>query len=427
MKRRRNTQLGLETLESRLAPAGNVTVTTDFNDTVYINGDSASNAFLIESTSIRSQIRITGLNSDGSATTINGQPSITLRLYDYDLYAQQILMDLGAGDDMVFFENATIETNIEIETGAGNDDVEFTVTQIRGLVSITGADVDDVTLDTFYNVDDFTIAVEKLGVIDINDARIDGDLSVSSMGSMNSTNDYVRIQNSYADNINITTDRASQVFVYTSGAGDLTVGTNRGGDHSFSVERNRFAGDVTLSTRGGNEPLFLGENEITGAVNITTRGGADRVDFDQMDEAGSVTVNTGGGNDTIYADQGTWGATDIRTGNGADTVTMFDIQFLSTLDIRTGGGNDQLDISGLSTDGDVNLYGQGGDDVFTILYGDFGADFNAFLAAGEDEMTVRNTTVGENVLWDGGSEQDALTDDGTNVVGGTKTVINFEA
>ena len=417
---------GVEGLEARRLMAGDVTVFHDFSDTLFINGDLESNSVLVESTGARDQIRLTGLPTAGGPTTINGLPSITVDLVDYDVIVQQILTDLGDGNDQMFFENATLQTNLQIDTGAGNDDIEFTVTQVRGSVDILGTGVDDLTLDTFFSVDDFSFNVEQVGVADINDARIFGNLTIASAGGNNTATDWVNVLDSdiVGGDINITTDNAGRAWVTESSAGNVTIAALRGGNADYNVENSNIA-SLTVDTRGGSDSLHVGANTISGAVRVTSRGGADSITFDQVDIGGTVDISSGGGNDTLYVDQGEWGNTTIRTQNGDDNVTFFDTTFLADLTINTGRGEDEMLLSNISTDGTVNLNGGADEDIFDIVFGDIGADFNVNMGSGNDELTVRNNTVGEDATWNGGSGIDTLINDGTNSIGGLLTILNF--
>ncbi len=415
-----------ESLEGRAMMAGDVSVVSDFNDTLTITGDVEANHVLVESIG-NDSIRLTGLPTAGGATTINGQASATFEINGYDAFIQQINANLGDGDDALFFQDSTIETNWAIDTGAGNDDVEFTVTQIRGAVSITGTGVDDVTLDTFFNVDDFTIDVEQVGVVDIQDARIFGDLTIASAGGSNAATESISISaGTSADNIAITLDQAGSASVTDSSGDSLSVVALRGGSHNVNVERFNTNGSVVVDTRGGADTIHMAENSIGGGVTIVSRGGNDSLTFDQVDIAGAVNINTGSGVDTFYADQGEWGATTINLAGGSDNFTMFDVQFLAGMNLRGGGGDDSLFLSGISSDGTVDIRSGGGDDTVDLAFADIGGALNVRLGNGDDELIVRNNTVGEDALWDGGNGFDTLDDNSTTVVGGALTLLRFE-
>jgi len=424
--KRRNFGAGLESLEQRDLMAGDVAVTSDFNNTLFINGDEQANFVVVESTGVSDQIRLTGLPTAGGPTTINGQPSITINLVDFDVVVEQILTDLGGGDDRLFFQDATLQTNLQIDTGTGDDDVEFTVTQVRGSVDIVGAGVNDLTLDTFFSVDDVSFNVEQVGVADIQDARIFGNLTIASARGNNSATDWINVfdSNIVGGDISITTDDAGRAWVTESTAGTVSIQALRGGNADYNVESSTLAA-LSVSSRGGSDSIHIGSNTIAGAVDVVSRGGNDTITFDQVDIGGTVNVTSGGGNDTIYADQGDWGATTIRTNSGDDNVTVFDTNFLASLLINTGRGEDELLLSNIFVDGDTNLFGGRDEDVFDIVFGDLGADFNVNMGSGNDELTVKNSTVGEFAIWNGGSGNDTLIDDGTNVIGDGLTVLNF--
>ena len=425
--RTKNRRLGrrFESLETRAMLAGDVAVASDFNDTLTITGDNLDNSILVES--IGDSIRLTGLPTAGGATTINGQASATFEINGFDAFIVQINANLGDGNDQLFFEDATIQTNWAIDTGAGNDDVEFSVTQIRGAVSITGQGVNDVTLDTFFNIDDFTISVEQVGVVDIQDARISGDLIIASAGGNNTATEDIRISaGTSADNVAITLDDDGLAWFTDSFADSVSVSTLRGGSHDVNIERSNISGPVTINTMNGADQIHMAENTISGDVTVNTAGGQDNVTFDQVDIAGLVNVHTGGGKDVFYADQGQWGATTIDMAGGNDIFTLVDVEFLATLNVLTRGGSDSVNVSGISTDGDVDIRSGGGDDTVDLAFADIGGGLDVRLGSGDDELILRNNTIGEDALWNGGNGFDTLDDNGTTVVGGALNITRFE-
>jgi hypothetical protein len=111
-------RLRAENLESRCLLAGDVTAVLDGN-TLELVGDDESNQIVIsaaldaEGEVIAESYVVTGL--DG--TTINGAAEATFEDVTH------VQADLGEGDDLVQMTNTVVQGNVEVETGAGLDQV----------------------------------------------------------------------------------------------------------------------------------------------------------------------------------------------------------------------------------------------------------------------------------------------------------------
>jgi VCBS repeat-containing protein len=130
--------LGLESLERREVLAGNVSAVIQGGD-LFVNGDSLGNDITI-TRSGPSSVTITG-----NGTTVNGQTSLTLGNFQ-----RNITVDLGIGNDVVNFKRTAddlfrIFGGLEVNTSGGNDRVNFTDTEVQGLLFVdTGSGNDQV-------------------------------------------------------------------------------------------------------------------------------------------------------------------------------------------------------------------------------------------------------------------------------------------
>ncbi len=121
----------LEQLEPRLLLDGNVDTFFVGND-LFIDGDAADNAILIESTGNPGEIRISSVGAP--PTTINGLPGpVVIGAVNDD-----VSVSMGDGDDAVQVDGVSIRGDLEIDGGAGDNDVGVTDTQVNGDTSVMG-------------------------------------------------------------------------------------------------------------------------------------------------------------------------------------------------------------------------------------------------------------------------------------------------
>ena len=430
-KRRGLVGLSLEGLESRRLLAGDVTIIDNsFGGTLEIIGDSADNFLVANQGGAADTLTFTGVPTAGGPTTINGSTNpFTIDLVNFDGEIRIINADLGDGDDLFFFENATVLADINANMGGGDDDLEFSNTQVAGTVVATNAE--DVTMDTFFVIDDVSVTGDQLGVIDIFDARFDNSsVTIASTSGNNGTSENINIVNSdIEDNLTITMDRAGRAWV-TEGSvgGNLIVNTNRGGSHDINVERNNVGGALSITTRGGGDQIHLGSQTITGGASIVSGGGADSITLDSVTvDRGDLFVNAGGGNDTFYSENGVWQTTDIRLGNGADNLTIFDAVLENDAAIRGAGGGDTMLVSGVNVAGTLDVFGNGGNDALDVTFGTFNGGLNVNLGNGNDTLRAGSNTLFAASDWNGAGGTDSYTELSPNVVNGTLNIRNFES
>lgn len=151
-------RLGVEKLESRDNPAGNITAMMD-SSTFFLIGDVADNQLSVTENTA-GELIVTGLNG----TTINGQESVNfgvvtqnnlrLNLRDgndsVDLSGVSttgyIFLDMGAGNDSATLSNVSA-SGVGFSGGSGNDAVTLTAVSASIGVRIMGGD----GVDTFTN------------------------------------------------------------------------------------------------------------------------------------------------------------------------------------------------------------------------------------------------------------------------------------
>ena len=159
--------MAVESLESRLLLAGNIRALVTAGGDLRIVGDSASNEVAIHSTGTDGELFFEGLNG----TTINGQDSIMLNGINDDVrvslgrgndrflltgalddgstasaidFLDDIRINAGGGDDVVYLDGVVGADDIGIATGRGDDAIGLFVTSSDNVVIATGSGNDVV-------------------------------------------------------------------------------------------------------------------------------------------------------------------------------------------------------------------------------------------------------------------------------------------
>jgi hypothetical protein len=241
-------RLRLEPLEQRRLLAGDVTTNLAANGTLEIRGDDEGNEIVIsaalddEGVAIENSFLITGLNG----TTIDGEPgSPGLVVED----VRNIDVRLGDGDDIVQLTDAVVRNNVNIQTGAGND--QAWIGQFEGQA-----------------------AAEAIALAELPDEFLALDPPAITFGGA--------------------------VLV----RGKLTVGTGDD-DDVVAVTDAVVRGDATINAGDGNDQVFitaladLEDGDLaTGLANLTT------IESDPergLDVRGRLKVNLGDGDDSLTA------------------------------------------------------------------------------------------------------------------------------
>lgn len=136
----RSTRLACEQLERRDNPAGNVTVS--FNPTLgtwVVQGDNLDNAVRIEPNPGRpGEALMTGVNG----TTLNSLPVISVP----NVAQTGLLVNGGAGNDLIFIGNLTTTNDLIVNGDAGNDGVTLQGVTARGVGIFGGPGADVVNI-----------------------------------------------------------------------------------------------------------------------------------------------------------------------------------------------------------------------------------------------------------------------------------------
>jgi len=317
-------RLALQELEERIAPSGNVVITS-VGGTVFLTGDAGDNEFtLLNAPNDPDELVII----PGVGTTLNsghgtiGFPGTTA-----------VRMNLGDGDDSVVLNGLTLIKDVVVDMGAGTNSLVVT-----------------------------------------NASSIGGSLTVKS-ASASSADSLVINDSAVAHNVSITTKTGGQTV--------SILGSDIGGNVSMKIQHLDGDGDDTIlnSTIGGKVSLAIAQGyhvlgsdpgdsipfNITasqvGSVAVQAKGGDYAFNFvgSQTSEAkhGSINVNYGAGDSYTYIGGAStiYGSVSVKTGSSYSWLdqllgVVWDTEFTLEGDSVVNG---KLAVTNLDSDDTVTV------------------------------------------------------------------------
>lgn len=378
-------QRSFESLESRWALAGNVSITYLTAGRVLLSGDNFANNIAIVAGAQPNEITITGLNdaATNTATTVGGAASQTISLNGQ----VQLLVGLSGGNDQFSIAGTLSGISLMINGEDGNDQLS-----VGQYVAIGGtAPGGTINSNLNANIQIFggngndTIFIGRLYGTPAN-----GYADVYIQG--NDGNDTINAYNVFAD-----------VFSVDAGIGDDSV----------NLGYLTAKGEFTLDGGEGNDLLSIYASRTVGIANFYGRGGIDFLALDVNKFDGTTTADAGDGNDTLLfsrsvGDVNTVPSVYLRAGAGDDNVLIGKYyavvngatvlanggSSLSLLQVDLGYGNDTAEIAANVVSLFTLFMGPGND--YAYLYSnligtsvELEADWtfdNQFTTAGQDTI-----------------------------------------
>jgi len=297
MKRKKTTQLSLEILEERWVPASasqngttlQITNSSLTPATVVIT-QTAPNSFTVSGSAAGNFSGITLINYSGS----NGVDNVTLNLNSLT-YGGSAIFNTGGGNDVVTVTNGTMQGQLSVFGGLGNDTVNLASTgplTVQSPVSITD-----------------TSGTNTLGLASGGALVVNNDFSETGFANVTQGANPISVDGSFAINNGITTT-ANSINL----AGTITVGKN-----------------FTLNTATSDDQVTLGANSAGGALEVD----------------GRLSLGLGAGNDSVTINGGRGGfvTLNLDAGAGNDSVTLVDAAPATwQVNIQLGDGNDTINI-----------------------------------------------------------------------------------
>lgn len=301
----------LEELESRLAPAGNVTAVVSSGSLIITTGND-NTAIMVNQPSA-GKITLTG---DGA--TINGSTGPVT----FSKVTKNLIINFGKGDDALTFDETTsitISGDIVINGGKGNLTIA-TANEFSGTLNVGGDLI----------VSNQAGSVQKTSLININ---IQGDAQFLNLGS--------------AGIITIgSIDEAPTPPFANFIKGDLLI-TNGSADYNeTSLSSLQVKGDVRILNGGGFTLTSITHTSIAGDLSIKeSKNNFGQVYFADTNIGRDLQIVEGTQSHSFLALSVTVnGAADLQTGNGDDTVYIGGSSFGRTFQLRTGKGADTVSI-----------------------------------------------------------------------------------
>jgi hypothetical protein len=264
-KRRKNSRISIEQLETRIMPTGTVTAAIS-NRILTIKGDSASNTIDLYQTDVIDEYKLVG-----NATTlkVNGvtKSSLKFNMNDVDV----INISMGDGNDKVSvrgvnsgFGDFDAPKGMKIETGTGNDRVVLKYVNVweNDLDVYLGSGDDTLDADNV-NVDGLDFAVfpsTGANSVKITNSSADDDVTVAS--SFSSSNRVTLNSVAATDRVSVDlSDGVDIVNLVAVKAKVLDVDLY-GSNDKLSIKSSKFTVSATIDGGAGNNNLLNYWNNI---------------------------------------------------------------------------------------------------------------------------------------------------------------------
>lgn len=483
--RRENSGVAAELLEQRCCLTGNVKAVltgTGTGATLTLTGDAQANDITIEDNG--SNLIVTGNNETkigGEASkafnALGGTLSVKLGEGDDAVTIQgglgtifkpikKLTLDLGNGNNALTASNMTVNGDLSIIGGTGNDTVQINeavatggnisvnlgagenslttvaAVTIGGTLSIIGGNGNDnVLLGGLVGTKSLTVNLGNGANSLTTEVKVNATTSTSITGGVG--NDTMQLNGEVVTptfSVNLgggvnslttgATVNAKTSVSITGGAGGDTVQLNGGvltkkltatlsdGNDTFNsvtgisdvadFETNPNAKGTILTVDLGKGDDSANVQNVFGNIVLFTLGDGNNTFVLNNINALKLTLNGGTGNDNTTVDLLTTDNFFVNLGNGANSLTATN-PYVGKLDYTGGAGTDQVTLS--DTDDAVSSI----DQLFVKL------------GLGDDSLTINSLSVFLNINIDGGVGTDTFTDNGGARPTGSKFVKkNFE-
>ncbi len=334
-----------ESLEPRLALAGNVTAQV-MNGDLFIIGDDQANI-----------VEVVGSNIPGVVTVRAGESSVVnLAMNPVQVGPTGELTPLDPDTLVPIAQNPTtingelssvtldgVFGDVYVLTGLRRDTIAITNLLVRGnLIIDSGAQPDGIVLGQYpvvtplangnFQVSPGVGSVGVLGTLQINTVTGDDRVTASRVF----VNGDVHLDSGHEND---------RVEFLDSTAANMSFALCAGDDRLL-LDRNSLAGSLTIIMEGGTNDAILTNSTIRGGVGFVSWDGIDelRLDNTRIDQ-GLVAV-TGGGNDYLEFLRSAIGGTTTVVGGTGDDKLSFETTRCVTLSVDLGTGSDSIPSQG---------------------------------------------------------------------------------
>ena len=348
-----------ERLESRAMLAADVVTAVVKDHNLTITGDGNDDSFVVSGDGVAGDVVITGYtSSDGNGTQINGSQNGTAVTGTPDGsitltgVTGNITINLGAGDATVGVINLTVDKNLSISAGDGDDTIDVGGSGIAPSSAYPPVAIPAVTAIPATSTENWVTVTGDLTIT--TGAGDDSILIGASVAAP-----YTGIVPETAGAASIGSAQAIVPVVPTNAvivAGNLTI-TAGGGADSIVVGVGSESGVVVANF--GQSTVSQADVTVSGTLAITIGNGNDIISEISLAVSRNETINAGSGNDQISVE----GTPDFLLSNtnidAANAVTIG-----RNLSISVGGGDDLINENGLTVAFNESItLGSGNDSV----------------------------------------------------------------
>jgi hypothetical protein len=381
----------LESLESRLAPAGIVTLSLTTAGALTITGDAFANDLQI--TESGNDWTIASQAGGDTLFKMNGGPALSSITFAAPL---SLKASLGAGNDDMLISGVIIPSTVTIDGGEGDDIVDLTSTSIGGVTTIrlgNGHDYFTAGGDLFF-AKGFSVDLGKgENTFDVNATTLLSNGSISAVGGGSAVEQQTFILAAELADVRGSVTLRTSTASFT----DFEIG-------ALTDDSLRISGNLTLTAAAGDDLVTLvGGIETLGTFAIGLGHGANSVLSSDATLVKARTLSYVGGShqDSVTFSNEALQVTGNMSFNGGAGTNLLDLNPFDSLSIggrlsySGGSGNDVLLIDGPSAiiGGAVSMAASSGNNSFGLnaISGSVGA-FTYSAAAGNDVVDVGEST-----------------------------------
>lgn len=332
-------------------------------------------------------------------------------------------LDLGSGNDTVqVASTALFQSAFKLMGGSGDDTVGFAAgaSFLKGLSLDLGSGVDLVSTDGLFNVQGKTVF--KTG------GSADGTTQIAFQTGTLRFDGPVSFQHGSGGYLfSVTADaRFADGFKFSGGSGNDLIDLR---------DQIQAGGAVLIDFKGGNNELRMDDTSVFQGTSLTVKGGSDSDVITQLvnqrfDFSGAVKLQLGGGSNVWNAASGSTliaGSLNWASGAGDDNWGFRGdrLQVLGSMALNLGSGTNTVHLqtdSGFSVGGNLDLGAGGGQDWITVdsdgfqILGNLGLK----LGGGSNRLTTEGAEfhVAGGVSYAGGTGDDQVTFASTNLTVG---------
>lgn len=264
----------IESLESRVLPAGNVLATVA-GGSVVLHGDSAANDVKLLATDAGVVLR--GMNG----TTVNGSAGDAVLFAGQSQVNGSLVAFLGSGNDVLHVDDVAIGHDLVVYGGKGNDDLGVTFAAIGGNLVFVGQDGHD------------RLFIQET-VVHLN--------VVADLGS---GDDLLAVQNSTVAHsvIAVGAKGSDQIAIDLSAVGHSVVGVLGRGQNDVRLMESTVGHNVVLVGGADKDVVKIEDSTIDKSLVAVAGRGKDSVWITGESSIGRSLVAHGGrGNDSLQID-----------------------------------------------------------------------------------------------------------------------------